>query len=110
MYFRGNSQIIFSPRSSISKPIRYRWELTGTGARTSDVVVEGDKASMEPAGTGQVDVTFRCDLETFVLICFGRLAIDASVATDRLTIQGEQDLALEFQRWFPGMGSADSRK
>ena len=98
------TRFIFSPRSRLPAPIRYRWELTGAGARNSDIVVEGDKASMEPAGTGKADVTFRCDIETFVFIAFGRrLTIDAATATDRLTIEGDNRLAYDFQRWFPSM-------
>jgi len=65
-------------------------------------VVEGDKASMEPAGTGEADVTFLCDTETFTLIALGRLATDTAIAADRLKIQGDDRLVLEFQRWFPG--------
>lgn len=69
-------------------------------------MVEGDKASMEPAGTGKSDVTFRCDTETFILIAFGRLTIDPAIAAHRLTIQGDHSLALEFQRWFSDVSSS----
>jgi len=93
---------VFAPGPRLPTPIRYRFELTGAGARSSDIVVEGDKASMEPAGTGKAGVTFRCDTETFVLIAFGRLTTDLAIAADRLTILGDHSLALEFQRWFPG--------
>ena len=96
-------RFIFRPGPRLPAPIRYRWELTGAGARNSDVVVEGDKASMEPAGTEKADVTFRCDIETFVFIAFGRLTIDAATATGRLTIEGDNRLAYDFQRWFPRM-------
>ena len=77
--------------------------VTGVGARNSDVVVEGDKATVESAGTGKADVTFQCDAETFILVAFGRLTIDTAVAAHRLTIQGDHSLAVEFQTWFPGM-------
>jgi len=100
------TRFIFSPRWRLPEPIRYRWELTGAGAGNSDVVVEGDKARMEPAGTGKSDVTFRCDIETFILIAFGRLTIDPAIAAHRLTIQGDHSLALEFQRWFPDVSSS----
>ena len=53
------TRFIFRPGPRLSNPIRYRWELTGTGASNSDIMVEGDKASMEPAGTGKPDATFR---------------------------------------------------
>ena len=94
-------RFIFSPRTRLPAPIRYRCELTGAGARNKDIVVEGDKAGMEPAGTGNADVTFQCDTETFNLIALGRLTIDTAIAADRLTVKGDSSLALEFQRWFP---------
>ena len=58
---------------------------------------------MDPATTDKADVTFHCDIGTFVFIAYGRLTIDAAAATDRLTIEGDNRLALEFQRWFPRM-------
>ncbi len=94
-------RFIFSPRTRLPAPIRYRCELTGAGARNKDIVVEGDKAGMGPTGTGKADVTFQCDTETFILIAWGRLTIDTALATDRLTIKGEIELAHDFQQWFP---------
>ena len=94
-------RFIFSPRTRLLAPIRYRCELTGAGARNKDIVVEGDKASMGSAGTGKADVTFQCDTETFNLIAIGRLTIETALAVDRLTVQGDRSLAIEFQRWFP---------
>ncbi|MCH8186445.1 MAG: maleylpyruvate isomerase family mycothiol-dependent enzyme [Chloroflexi bacterium] len=93
---------IFSPGPRLPAPIRYRFELTGVCANSRDILVEGDKASMEPAGTGKADVTLHCDAETFILIAFGRLSTDTAISADRLTTQGDNRLALEFQRWFPG--------
>ena len=52
-------RFMLRPGPRLPAPIRYRWELTGTGASNSDIVVDGDKASMEPAGTGKADATFR---------------------------------------------------
>ena len=56
---------------------------------------------MASAGTGEADVTFRCDTETFNLIAIGRLTIETAVVAGRLTIEGDVGLAQEFQRWFP---------
>ena len=96
-------RFIFRPGPRLPAPIRYRIELTGAGARSGDIVVEGDKAGMGPAGTEKADVTFQCDTETFNLIVYGRLTVDAAIGAERLTIQGDKRLAREFQRWFPGM-------
>lgn len=95
------SRFNFSPRSRLSEDICYRWELTGKGARDSDVIVGGDKAIMKPAGRGEADVTFQCDTETLVLVALGRLTIDAAKATGRLTIQGEYKQTHDFHVWFP---------
>ncbi len=93
---------IFSPGPRLPAPIRYRFELTGAGASNRDILVEGDKASLEPAGTGKADVTLHCDTETFILIAFGRLSTDTAISADKLTTEGDNRLASEFQRWFPG--------
>ena len=96
-------RFIFRSGSRMPVSIRYRWELTGMGATSLDILVEGDKARAQPAGSEKADVTFECDTETFALITFGRLAIDTAVSANRLTIQGDDSLSLEYQRWFPGM-------
>ena len=94
-------RFIFNPRTGLPAPIRYRCQLTGAGARNSDIVVEGNRAGMRSSGAGEADVTFRCDTETFNLIALGRLTIDTAVADERLTIEGDIGLAHEFQQWFP---------
>ena len=94
-------RFIFSPHTSLLAPVRYRCELTGAGARDYDIVVEGEKAVMRSAEAGEADVVFQCDTETFILIAWGRLTTDTALATDRLIIKGEIELAHDFQRWFP---------
>lgn len=96
-------RFIFSPGPRLPTPIRYRWELTGPGARSRDIVVEGNEAHVEPAATEKSDVIFHGDTATFVFIAFGRLSIDAAIGAERLTIYGDKKLAREFQQWFPGL-------
>ena len=94
-------RFLFSARDRLPAPIRYRWQLTGAGARNYDIVIDGEKAGVWSAETGKADVTFQCETETFTLIAWGRLTIETALAADRLTVQGDSSLALEFQRWFP---------
>ena len=94
-------RFIFSPHTSLLAPVRYRFELTGAGARDYEIEIEGEKAVMRSAGAGEADVVFQCDTETFILIAWGRLTTDTALATDRLIIKGEIELAHDFQRWFP---------
>jgi hypothetical protein len=96
-------RFIFCPCPGLPAPIRYRWELTGVGARNSDITVVGDKARVTPAAAEKADVTFHSNIETFVFITFGRLTIEAAIGAERLTIQGDKKIARQFQQWFPGM-------
>ncbi len=93
---------LFQPGSQLPAPVRYRFEMTGAVPSRNDILVEGDKAHMEPAEAAEANVTFRCDTETFVLMMFGRLTLDAAVAANRLEVDGDRGLAAEFGRWFPG--------
>ena len=93
---------IFWSGSRLPSPIRYRFHLTGPSASTSDIVVEGDTVRMEPAGADPAHVTFRCDMETFVLIMFGRLTLPAALAQSHLVAEGEAERVDAFAQWFRG--------
>jgi hypothetical protein len=45
----------------------------------------------------------RCDTETYVLLVYGRLNLEAALASGRLTIEGERELAIAFGQWFRGI-------
>jgi hypothetical protein len=77
---------LFHPGPRLPVPIRYRWALTGVGARQQDMVVEGDTVWVEPTGTAMATVTFRCDTETFVLLMLARLPLPAALAQRRLQV------------------------
>ena len=97
------TRFIFASGPHLPASIRYRWALTGSGARHSDVIVEGDTTRIEPVGGESADVTFHCDTETFVFIAYGRLTIDAAIGAERLAVEGDKQLARDFQKWFPGI-------
>ena len=92
----------FRPDAALPEPIRYRFQLTGAGATDSDIVVEGNVAHAEPAGVESPNATFRCDTESFVLLVFGRLSVDAAISQGRLAIDGNRESAAGFSRWFQG--------
>ena len=95
---------LFRPGSRLPAPVRYRFQLTGVASSdgVSDIVVEGDRARLEPAGESTANVAFRCDTETFVLLMLGRLTVDRAVATGRLAPEGDSGLVTEFGQWFKG--------
>src|SRR5712691_2301849 len=87
----------------LTTPVRYRFVVTGLGPSKSDIVVEGNTLRMEDAGDTTARVTMRCDTETYVLLVYGRLNLEAALASGRLTIEGERELAIAFGQWFRGI-------
>jgi uncharacterized protein (TIGR03083 family) len=83
-------------------PIRYRFELTGIGAKKLDVVVEASSTRLEPAVEAAASVSVICDTSAFVLLMYGRLTLGSAMAADRLVAEGDPDLISAFDRWLEG--------
>src|SRR5438093_3050226 len=80
----------------LTTPVRYHFVVTGLGPSKPDVVVEGNTLRMEDAGDTPARVTVRCDTETYVLLVYGRLDLEAALSSARLLIEGDRELALAF--------------
>ena len=91
---------LFRPSPRLPAPIRYRFVLTAAEAYDSDIVIEGDTASIEPLGSGVATVTCRCDAETFVFIMSGRLGLPDALAQGSLVAEGEVERVDAFGQWF----------
>ena len=87
---------LFNPGSKLENTVRYRFELSGEAPSKQDIVVEGGKAHLQPAGSGSPDVTFRCDTETFVLLAYERITMAEALEGGRIAVEGNQELADEF--------------
>jgi putative sterol carrier protein len=83
--------------------VRYRFLVTGPGPQKPDLVVAGDTIHMEDAGDARASVTFRCDTETYVLLVYGRLHLESAIASGRLVVDGDRELAGSFTQWFRGI-------
>ena len=92
----------FRPGARLAAPVRYRFEVTARCRSRVDIVVEGEQAHIAEAGDTPASVTFRCDPETYVLVMYGRLSLEAARARGRLQIEGDQALAGAFGQWFKG--------
>jgi uncharacterized protein (TIGR03083 family) len=92
----------FRPQGRLAVPVRYRFILTEVVPDTHDIVVEGDTVRMEPAGTVEAMVTFRCDAETFLLLMYGRLTQATATDQGRLVSEGDRQLVAAFEQWFKG--------
>lgn len=93
----------FRPGSSLPAPVRLRFELTGAVPTRTDIVVEGDKARMEPTVAAGANVTFHSDTETFVLLMYGRLTLASAIADDQVLVEGDHGLAAQCSQWFKGI-------
>jgi uncharacterized protein (TIGR03083 family) len=87
----------------LTTPVRYRFVVTGLGPSKPDIIVERNTLRMDDAGDATARVTMRCDTETYVLLVYGRLNLEAALASGRLTIEGDRELALAFGQWFRGI-------
>jgi uncharacterized protein (TIGR03083 family) len=94
---------VFRSGPRLPVPVRYRFEVTGPATSRSDLIVEGDRANMEPSGIAKANATFHCDAETFVLMMCGRLTPDSAVADGRMSVEGDRGLIAKFGKWFQGM-------
>jgi uncharacterized protein (TIGR03083 family) len=99
----GSLRWAFWSGPQLPTPVRYRFAVTGPGPSKSDIVVEGNTLRMEDAGGTTAHVTVRCDTETYVLLVYGRLNLEAAVASGRLTLEGDRHLAMAFGQWFRGI-------
>jgi uncharacterized protein (TIGR03083 family) len=84
-------------------PVRYRFIITGPGPSKPDLLIDGSTIRMEDAGAASPNVTFRCDTETYILLVYGRLNVDAAIASGRLRVEGDRQLATTFGQWFRGI-------
>ena len=92
----------FRPGPRLSTPVRYRFAVTGVVPSRVDIVVEGDHAAMAEARDTAVSVTFHGDTETYVLVMYGRLSLEAARTMGRLRVEGDQALVGAFGQWFKG--------
>ena len=92
----------FRPDASRTRPVCYRFQLTGPVAATTDVVLTGKWARFEPSSQGQGDLTFRCETFVYVMAMFGRLKVDAAIDNGSISAKGDQRLISAFVQAFVG--------
>ncbi len=83
-------------------PLRYRFEITEPAPYVVDVVVTVEQQYMEVGSRENAQVTFRCDGETFILLMYGRIRPEASIAEGRVSFEGDPQLVTAFVERFKG--------
>jgi hypothetical protein len=99
----GPGGVAWGHRADLLLPGRYRWEVSQVVPSRYDIVGEDGTYRIAPASEAVADVTFRGEAETFVLVLYGRLTLEAAIATDRLVTEGEPGLVAAFARWLTGV-------
>jgi hypothetical protein len=93
----------FRPGEPQAEPVRYRFEVTEPVPYQIHLIVTDDAVQQEVGTDAPADVLFRCDTETFVLLVYGRLALDRALQDGRITAAGEGTRAGAFAQWFKGI-------
>ena len=92
----------FRPDARRSRPIGYRFVVTGPLTTTTDIVLSPEGAHVVPIGQAEVDVRFRCEAEPYILVMFGRRSLEAAIATGAVMVEGDHGLAIAFGESFQG--------
>ena len=92
----------FTPGLNLPTPVRYRFDVSSPVAVREDLLVNGDSFQAGPSGPEPADAVFRCNTGNYILLMFGRLQVKRAVADGRLSIEGSQDQAKNFNAWFKG--------
>lgn len=90
----------FQPGPRLPTPLYYRVALMGGAPTAYDIVVAGDQATVEPAGTAVAHVRLEGNPETFVLLLLGRLPLADALAPRRLVVEGAREQVAAFIQWF----------
>lgn len=93
----------FRPGELQPEPVRYRFEVTEPVSYQINLIVANDAVRQEVGMDTPADVLFRCDTTTFVLLVYGRLALDRALQDGRITAAGEGTRAGAFAQWFQGI-------
>ena len=92
----------FRPDSGRSRPVRYRFDLSGPVATSIDVVLSAEGASFETGPSENADVVFRCSSSTYAMVIFGRQKLSQAIETGVVAAEGNQRLVQEFIGAFVG--------
>lgn len=87
----------FHGASDMTGRTRYRFQLA---AERYDVVISPDGCDVQHSADETPDVTFTCDVDTYILFAIGRLPFARSVRRGRLSFEGDEASASQFPEWF----------
>ncbi len=83
-------------RGAPAQPVTYRFVLEDAPADSRDVMISEDRVRIAPPSTRDADVTFRCDVNAYLLLMVGRLPFARYIRRGRLAVAGDEMLAKRF--------------
>ena len=92
----------FRPDPARTRPVRYRFALSGPAATAVDVVLAAEGASFETAASPEPDVVFRCSAATYAMIIFGRQKLGPAIDGGLVAADGDEKPVNEFIDAFVG--------
>lgn len=81
--------------------VRYRFALSDADAMDILVTADGARAGVG-LHEGGVDLNIECDANTYLLLAYGRLDLEAAKASGRIRSFGDTDLLDKFVAWMVG--------
>ena len=82
--------------------VKYRFALSDADAMDVLVAPDGARAGVGLHQTEAVDVTVECDANTYLLLAYGRLDLDAAVESGRIRATGPDGSLQRFAAWMVG--------
>ena len=92
----------FRLTASRRTPVHYRFAVADPALTIQDIVLSQDGGRCEPVRATPADVTFRCTAETYVMVMFGRVTVEAALRDRRLAYDGPPELVTAFEQAFVG--------
>ena len=92
----------FRPDPARTRPVRYRFALSGPAAADVDVALAPEGASFQIGAPDEPDVVFRCSAATYAMVIFGRQKLDDALQRGLATAHGGEELVNEFMEAFVG--------
>ena len=87
---------------ALPTPVTYRFDVSGPVIVRQDLVINSDSYGVLESDIKLPDVIFRCETVNYILMMYGRLAIERAVRDGRLFVEGSMELAKDFNTWFKG--------
>lgn len=81
------------------KDAAYRFRFRGPGLEARDLVIEKGGFRIESPGPSPPTATLETDIDTYILLCFGRLTFGQARGMGRLTVDGDIDSVTRLDDW-----------